>query len=168
MPGVHCEQEKLCVNKVKNMHKVHGCMPGFLTNLPWLQVDTCKPTTTMGRVARRMLLPRLPDPLMRLCLHHLEGFVHRNLATTLQNGAAFGHLGSRVQRIRLNNGVPAGHRPHGAITNGSVARDAFGLTGKRIAPIDDVTAELTVPGSPRLQDCGLFGFSLGHTATGIE
>src|SRR6266536_2944126 len=90
--------------------------------------------------------PWLPDPLMRLCLHHLEGFVHRNLATALQNGAAFGHLGSRVQRIRLNNGVPAGHRPHGAVTDGSVARDAFGLTGKRIAPVDDVTAELAVPG----------------------
>jgi hypothetical protein len=52
--------------------------------------------------------PWLPDPLMRLCLHYLEGFVHRNLATTLQNGAASGHLGSRVQRIRLNNGVPTG------------------------------------------------------------
>jgi hypothetical protein len=30
MFGVHCEQEKLYVNTGKNMHKVHGCMPGFL------------------------------------------------------------------------------------------------------------------------------------------
>ena len=41
-----------------------------------------------------------------LCLHHREGFVHRNLGTTLQNWAAPGHLDCRAQRISLENGIP--------------------------------------------------------------
>src|SRR5437868_14583857 len=110
----------------------------------------------------------IPNMVMRLCLHHGEGFVHRNLATTLQYRAVPGHLDCRVQRISLDNGVPTGHRPHRAVTDGSVARYAFCLRRKRIAPVDDSTPESTVPGSPRLYDCCLFGFTLRHAATTIE
>src|ERR1700731_818701 len=80
-----------------------------------------------------------------LCLHHREGFVDRNLGTTLQNGAAPGHLDCRAQRISRENGIPTGHRPDGAITDGSVASDAFGLRCKGIASVYDGTAEAPVP-----------------------
>ena len=72
---------------------------------------------------------------MRLALHHGEGFEHCNLGTTQQNGAAPGHLDCRIQRISLDNGVSTGHRPHRAITDGSVTGDAFGQRGKRIAAV---------------------------------
>ena len=62
----------------------------------------------VGSSRKENSLSFLEQLVKRLCLHHLVCFVHRDLATTLQNGAAFGHLGSRVQRIRLNNGVPTG------------------------------------------------------------
>src|SRR5438105_2445504 len=110
----------------------------------------------------------IPHIVMKLCLHHRMGFVYRNLATTLQHWAAPGHLNCRVQRISLENGVSSGHRPHRAITDCSVARDAFCLRCKRIASIDDGTPKSTIPGSPRLHYSFLFGFTLGHAATAIE
>src|SRR5215813_2914257 len=104
----------------------------------------------------------------KLCLHYWESFVDRNLATTLQNRAALGHLDGRIQRICLDNCVAAGHCPHRAVTDGSIARDAFSRRGKGIASIDDCIAESTVPGSPCLHDGSSFSFSLGHAATAIE
>src|SRR5579859_5390810 len=107
---------------------------------------------------------------MRLwfCLHHREGFVHRNLGATLQNGAALCHLDCRAQRISLENGIPTGHRPDGAITDDSVASYAFCLRCKRIASVNDGAPEATIPGVPCLHDGCLVGFTLGHASTAIE
>src|SRR6266851_1358230 len=106
-------------------------------------------------------------PPTRHCLHRLESLVHRNLAAA-QNWAALGLLDRLAQRVSLDNRVPGGQRPHRAITDLSVARDVFGLRGKRIAPVYQGTTELTKPGPPRLHDRRLFSFSLGHAAAAIE
>src|SRR5262245_7738328 len=107
-----------------------------------------------------LLLPR--------CLHHIEGLVDRNLATSLQNRTALGHFDGCVERIRLEDGLPACHRPHRAVTDCAVARNAFCRRREGVAPVDNRTAEFFVPCPPRLQHRGLFGFRRGHAATAIE
>src|ERR1700686_3767526 len=100
--------------------------------------------------------------LTRFYLHHLESFDDRNLGTTLQHRAVLSQLDCLFERIRLENGIPTAHRPHGAITDGSVAVGGLGLTGSWIAPVYQGAAEVTEPLPPCFHDVGLFGRALRH------
>src|SRR5258706_16074570 len=93
-----------------------------------------------------------------LFLHCREGFVYRDLATSQQNWATPGLLDCRIQRIRLDNGVPGGQRPCRAFADCSVACNSFCRRCKWIAPVYQVSPKFTEPGSPRLHDLCLFGF----------
>src|SRR5436305_10613106 len=67
--------------------------------------------------------PAIAGPVfgwLTFCLH-VDSFVHRNLPAALQDGAGFGDIDRRVERIGLDDGISGSHRAYRAVRYRAVA-----------------------------------------------
>src|SRR5260370_7465118 len=91
-----------------------------------------------------------PGEKRRQSLHHVEGFVNRDLRAALDDRTRLRKLRRLVQGWRLDDAVTARALPDGSLCHRAVAVDLVDRAGKRVAGIDHPPPQLLEPPRPLL------------------
>src|SRR6266851_6399836 len=109
-----------------------------------------------------------PGEKRRQSLHHVEGFVNRDLRAAPDDGTRLRKLRRLVQGRRLDDAVTARALPDRSLCHRAVGVDLVDRAGKRVAGIDHRGAELGEPRGPLLHDPSLLRRRVRHAAAVID